>query len=305
MGCRIALVCAVLAVVGSSLAYGQSAYFDQPTDTIQLTGNTVLGQTSTIEAYVYATVLTPVDEGRLYAEQQDALEDKWLAANGSTTSGGHWNNACDASRAQSGPTSPAAWHHIAFMRDTNTYNLFVDGVRVDQRPATCPGGNSSGSRMSIGAFHYIFANTLHESFIGYVDWLRVSSTARYPVSGFVAPTTEPAADAGTLVLMTFNDPPGTINPAVQGSGVSAAVVATGFAGATSPQFGVSPCDSIDFNQDGLFPDTADIEDFLSVFAGGPCSTGTCGDTDFNNDGLFPDTLDIDALLSVFSGGPCL
>jgi hypothetical protein len=31
----------------------------------------------------------------------------------------------------------------------------------------------------------------------------------------------------------------------------------------------------------------------------------CNDIDFNNDGLFPDTLDIDAYLSVFSGGPCL
>ena len=64
------------------------------------------------------------------------------------------------------------------------------------------------------------------------------------------------------------------------------------------------CDSIDFNGDGLFPDTADIDDFLSVFSGGPCSTGNCGDIDFNNDGLFPDTGDIDSLLSVFSGGGC-
>ncbi|HEX2837085.1 MAG TPA: hypothetical protein VHN77_03050 [Phycisphaerales bacterium] len=66
------------------------------------------------------------------------------------------------------------------------------------------------------------------------------------------------------------------------------------------------CDSIDFNNDGLFPDTLDIDDFLSVFSGGPCSNDpNCGDIDFNNDGLFPDTLDIDALLSIFSGGPCL
>ncbi|HEX2838126.1 MAG TPA: hypothetical protein VHN77_08375 [Phycisphaerales bacterium] len=64
------------------------------------------------------------------------------------------------------------------------------------------------------------------------------------------------------------------------------------------------CDAIDFNGDGLFPDTADIDDFLSVFSGGPCSTGTCGDIDFNNDGLYPDTTDIDSLLSVFSGGAC-
>ncbi|MFO0830950.1 MAG: hypothetical protein U0637_03795 [Phycisphaerales bacterium] len=65
------------------------------------------------------------------------------------------------------------------------------------------------------------------------------------------------------------------------------------------------CDPLDFNNDGLFPDTADIDDFLSVFSGGPCSTSTCNDLDFNNDGLFPDTSDIDALLSVFSGGPCM
>ena len=69
--------------------------------------------------------------------------------------------------------------------------------------------------------------------------------------------------------------------------------------------GAPACDPIDFNNDTLFPDTADIDDFLSVFSGGPCSTGACGDIDFNNDTLYPDTLDIDSLLSVFSGGPCL
>ncbi|MFO0830579.1 MAG: lamin tail domain-containing protein [Phycisphaerales bacterium] len=66
------------------------------------------------------------------------------------------------------------------------------------------------------------------------------------------------------------------------------------------------CDPIDFNGDELFPDTADIDDFLTVFSGGPCSNDpNCHDIDFNNDDLFPDTLDIDSLLSVFSGGPCL
>lgn len=66
------------------------------------------------------------------------------------------------------------------------------------------------------------------------------------------------------------------------------------------------CDPIDFNGDGLYPDTADIDDFLSVFSGGACSNDpSCNDIDFNNDSLFPDTLDIDAMLSVFSGGTCL
>jgi hypothetical protein len=68
----------------------------------------------------------------------------------------------------------------------------------------------------------------------------------------------------------------------------------------------SGCDSIDFNNDGLTPDTLDIEDFIAVMQGSPCSNDpNCGDIDFNNDGLFPDTLDVESLLSVFSGGPCL
>jgi trimeric autotransporter adhesin len=68
----------------------------------------------------------------------------------------------------------------------------------------------------------------------------------------------------------------------------------------------SQCDCVDFNNDSLFPDSLDIDDFLSVFSGGLCSNDpNCNDTDFNNDGLFPDTADIDSLLSVFSGGPCL
>lgn len=65
------------------------------------------------------------------------------------------------------------------------------------------------------------------------------------------------------------------------------------------------CDDIDFNRDGLFPDTLDIDVFLSVFSGAACATPSCGDIDFNNDGLYPDTTDIDALLSVFSGGVCV
>ena len=67
---------------------------------------------------------------------------------------------------------------------------------------------------------------------------------------------------------------------------------------------VAGCNSIDFNGDGLFPDNADIEDFFSVFGGGPCSTGACDTIDFNNDDLLPDQTDLEDFLRVFSGGPC-
>jgi hypothetical protein len=64
------------------------------------------------------------------------------------------------------------------------------------------------------------------------------------------------------------------------------------------------CDSIDFNGDSLFPDDSDLIEFLTVLAGGACSTGTCSDIDFNNDGLFPDDSDLISFLSVLAGGDC-
>jgi hypothetical protein len=71
--------------------------------------------------------------------------------------------------------------------------------------------------------------------------------------------------------------------------------------------GSPACDPIDFNNDGVSPDTQDLVDYLSVFGGGACSTDPtpgCNDIDFNNDGVSPDSDDIDALLRVFGGGIC-
>ncbi len=73
-------------------------------------------------------------------------------------------------------------------------------------------------------------------------------------------------------------------------------------------FNFAGCDSIDWNNDGLFPDTQDITDFISVFGGGFCAPPNppaCNsDIDFNNDGLFPDTDDITAFITAFGGGAC-
>lgn len=65
----------------------------------------------------------------------------------------------------------------------------------------------------------------------------------------------------------------------------------------------------DFNNDTLFPDTADIDDFLAVFSGGPsvCSTGSgmCDTIDVNGDCLYPDGDDVDRFLDLWSGiGEC-
>ncbi len=65
------------------------------------------------------------------------------------------------------------------------------------------------------------------------------------------------------------------------------------------------CNDIDFNNDGSLFDPLDIDDFLSVYSEGPCSTSNCDSIDFNNDLSTFDPQDVDAFLSVFSEGPCI
>jgi beta-glucanase (GH16 family) len=65
-----------------------------------------------------------------------------------------------------------------------------------------------------------------------------------------------------------------------------------------------PCDDLDFNADGIFPDNQDIVDFINVFAGGACPSLFCGDADFNNDGIFPDNDDVAAFIQAFAGAGC-
>jgi hypothetical protein len=66
----------------------------------------------------------------------------------------------------------------------------------------------------------------------------------------------------------------------------------------------SNCGDIDFNNDSLFPDDSDLVDYITVLAGGVCSTGSCDSIDFNGDGLFPDDGDFVTFLCVLAGGDC-
>jgi serine protease len=62
------------------------------------------------------------------------------------------------------------------------------------------------------------------------------------------------------------------------------------------------CDSIDFNNNMVFPEDQDVVDFFAVLAGGTCST--CSDIDFNNNGVFPEDQDVADFFNVLAGGEC-
>lgn len=73
-------------------------------------------------------------------------------------------------------------------------------------------------------------------------------------------------------------------------------------------FRFGSCDSIDFNNNGIFPEDQDVIDLFSVLEGGSCSTAStgcgCNDIDFNNNGIFPEDQDVLDFFAVVAGGSC-
>ena len=69
--------------------------------------------------------------------------------------------------------------------------------------------------------------------------------------------------------------------------------------------GGAACDSIDFNQNTVFPEDQDVIDYFTVLSGGECSLGnSCSDIDFNNNGVFPEDQDVIDFFNVLAGGAC-
>ena len=62
------------------------------------------------------------------------------------------------------------------------------------------------------------------------------------------------------------------------------------------------CDDIDFNNNAVFPEDADVIEFFNVLAGADCPA--CNDIDFNNNGVFPEEQDVIDFFNVLAGGVC-
>ena len=125
-----------------------------------------------------------------------------------------------------------------------------------------------------------------------------------------------AVDAFTAPLPSGTD---TITVGVENAaGTVAVTIATADVGAGNNAFLLDgalvgnpctvACDTIDFNQNGVFPEDQDVVDFFDVLAGGTPATCDavlgCQDIDFNNNGVFPEDQDVVDFFNVLAGGTC-
>jgi hypothetical protein len=204
-------------------------------------------------------------------------------------------------------------------------NVFSDGTLTKTgTTAAKMFGNWSGPFNPTGVYQDLAANPgetwTASGWVGTVTADRISGDNfaslniewRDQFGGVISFDTQRALDAASTpdvmhqVTVTGTAPPGTVTARVVPIHLQAAT-AGGAVWWDDISFAMVPagCDSIDFNNDEVSPDSLDIDDFLSAFGGGPCSNDpNCNDIDFNNDEVAPDTQDIVDFLSAFGGGPC-
>jgi len=203
----------VASVAGASYESGY-AHFGSVSDTIQVLGNTRFN--SGDYTYEMNIRVTPGSGfGHIISEQRDTYEDKTmrLASDGNYTFSGACNYGEPGHMAGTLPGFGAGeWMHLAYVRHSGIATIYVNGEARVVRSAPLVYGDHEGSWMSIGMFRYGAGWSPTEarpSFLGDLDWIRVSAGAKY-TSNFVAPTeSEISADASTQLLLRFNEAAGT------------------------------------------------------------------------------------------------
>ncbi len=230
----ISLLFVLFALFAATPAAAQTAFFDDPTDVIQVDGQTVIGTASTYEA----VVLFPSGVGaggRLFNEWTGFQEDKLLRAGPTFVEG--YNYPGSGTLYSAATVMPDVWHHVAFVYDGAEERLYLDGVLLASRPVSTSVGNGDGLA-HVGA---IFRDgSIHPGFVGYLESIRLSDVARYSDSTFTPPLGDLESDANTLLLFNFDEP--ADSPTVQDESPlgRTGTLATGFGGATAPLLGVSP-----------------------------------------------------------------
>ncbi len=175
--------------------------FDEESDQIFVSGQTVIGTAATYEARIKFTDAY-CNEGRVYIEGKQGAEDKHLVV-GPTYIEGHSYRVSPPGISVNTILTLDNWHHVAYVYDGSQERIYVDGVRVAFRSVPTVDVSDVDGGTSIGS-------APPRAFVGYLDYVRISDTARYSGVIFTPPTGDLTSDANTQLLYNFNDPPGSV-----------------------------------------------------------------------------------------------
>jgi hypothetical protein len=201
----------------SSIAPAQVMTFDSPTDSVGFTPLCI----TVPNRITYEAVLrldapqSPVNRNIFNVHLGGSYD---LAIGINDTGIYEYTNPVDAGAAWQVPVliSQGVWHHIAFCYDGSEERMYLDGILLAARPRTgfivtgC-GGFPPGvfGAAAIGRIVRTDGLALN-SFVGAIDSLRISASARYAGAIFVPPTGDFVPDNDTLLLYNFNECAGSL-----------------------------------------------------------------------------------------------
>ncbi len=216
--------------------------FSRPTDTISINGHTLVTNQITIEAEILISSALPAptySEARIFEEELSGQCDKQLWASLGIIGGGTWvGDNPNTLITVANPGANDVWHHLAFVHDSNEDRIYLDGLELGTLDFSGDPSiaNSPDSGMSIGATG-VYAPYVAGSFIGAIQWVRVSCVARYSGASVTPPVAVPSSDAFAQILFDFSQVgPGTSIVYDLSPNQFTGTVAVGFSGATAPSF---------------------------------------------------------------------
>ena len=146
----------------------------------------------TIEAWIYPTSVTGTQ--KLFVQSEDGSNDWNFYMSGQEialycSSGG---SAGARFLSASTPITINTWQHVALVRDGDDYELFVAGSSV--ATATSSVSDTLAASLVIGS------DASGQTFVGYMDEIRISDSVRYTTT-FTPSTTAFTNDANTMLLL--------------------------------------------------------------------------------------------------------
>ena len=294
-------------------AGGRFADFSQGRATVGVGGTSTYSAEHgyTIECRIWMDAATETAEARLpdsiMFQHMGGVDHKWLGLNSGRVTGlaagscRSWFKEDWIETEEALPTG--RWVHLAFVIEDGIDRMYVDGILGSVTPDACE-NRINGAPMRLGASVMSDYNLNLRSFGGKLDWIRVSSTARYSGSSFAVPReSELVADAFTDLLVTFNGA-GADDAFIDRSGRNLALSAgTGIADAVAPVI-VPDCndDGADDRlgiQDGSIPDSNGDGIPDRCQCGALPALPACCAGDVNLDGIV-DGADLGLLLSLWA-----
>src|SRR5262245_36704122 len=194
----VRLVAIVSLLACASVARAGVDFFDDLTDTIEASGQTVFGTAATYEAILLFPSAHNGSGNLIFNEWTNFFEDKQLAVvPGPTGEMQGYNHPITGGVVITAAAAIAfdQWHHVAYVYDGSEERLYLDGTLLTSRPASGDIGDSGG----LGHVGAIFRDgILMNGFVGLIDVLRLSDVARYAGSSFTPPSPNMTSDANTV-----------------------------------------------------------------------------------------------------------